>query len=231
MNAAKKLTDDLGADLDGELLVLALTHRSFAHEAGGIPTNERLEFLGDSVLGLVVTERLYRDNPELSEGELAKMRAASVSQRSLAEIARGLGLGEYVLLGKGELATGGRDKDSILCDTLEAVLGAVYLSHGLDESRRVIEALIADTLARAGRLGAALDWKTSVQELASRTGLGTPVYEIEGTGPDHDRRYTARLMFDGTCRGTGEGRSKKAAEQRAAEAAYQALDTAGPEQD
>ncbi len=226
MTAAKKLTDALGADLDGELLVLALTHRSFAHEAGGIPTNERLEFLGDSVLGLVVTERLYRDNPGLSEGELAKMRAASVSQRSLAGIARGLGLGEYVLLGKGELATGGRDKDSILCDTLEAVLGAVYLSHGLEETRRVIEALIADTLARAGRLGAGLDWKTSVQELAARAGLGAPVYEVEGTGPDHDRRYTARLMFDGTCHGTGEGRSKKAAEQRAAEAAYEALDTA-----
>src|SRR5690606_28435318 len=118
-----QLVEKLGVHLDPELLVLSLTHRSFAHEAGGIPTNERLEFLGDTVLGLVVTEALYRDHPELSEGELAKMRAATVSQRALAGIARTLGLGAYVLLGKGELATGGRDKDSILSDTLEALFG------------------------------------------------------------------------------------------------------------
>src|SRR5690606_14027665 len=127
--AVDELTSRLGTEIDPELLVLALTHRSFAHEAGGIPTNERLEFLGDAVVGLVVTEYLYRVLPDRPEGDLAKMRAASVSQRALAEIARTLDLGSYVLLGKGELATGGRDKDSILCDTFEAVVGAVYLSH------------------------------------------------------------------------------------------------------
>ncbi|QGH70948.1 ribonuclease III [Pseudactinotalea sp. HY158] len=229
VTAAPELAAALGIELDPDLLVLALTHRSFAHEAGGIPTNERLEFLGDSVLGLIATERLYRDNPDLDEGELAKMRAASVSQHSLAAIARGLGLGGYVLLGKGELTTGGRDKDSILCDTLEAVFGAVYLCHGLEETRRVIEGLIAETLARAGRLGAGLDWKTSVQELAARRNLGAPTYEVEGSGPDHDRRYTARLLIAGQSHGAGEGTSKKAAEQRAAEAAYVSLTT--PERD
>src|SRR5660397_269471 len=131
MAAVDKLTEKLGVRLDPELLVLALTHRSFAHEAGGIPTNERLEFLGDSVLGVIVTEALYRRHPDLPEGELAKMRAATVSQRALAAIARTLDLGPYVLLGKGELATGGTDKDSILADTLEALFGAVYLTHGL----------------------------------------------------------------------------------------------------
>ena len=116
--SAEQLVAQLGVRVDPELLVLALTHRSFAHEAGGIPTNERLEFLGDTVLGIVVTEALYRRHPDLPEGELAKMRAATVSQRSLAAIARTLCLGDYLLLGKGELATGGRDKDSILADTL-----------------------------------------------------------------------------------------------------------------
>src|SRR5690625_2499180 len=134
--AASTLLADLGVDLDPELLVLALTHRSFAHEAGGIPTNERLEFLGDSVLSIVVTEYLYREHPQKTEGDLAKIRAASVSQTALAAIARTLMLGEYVLLGKGELSAGGRDKDSILADTLEAVFGAIYLSHGLETSRK-----------------------------------------------------------------------------------------------
>src|SRR5690606_23958561 len=130
--AATALADRLGVVVDPELLVLALTHRSFAYEAGGLPTNERLEFLGDSVLGVVVTDRLYRDHPELPEGELAKMRAASVSQRALAKVARELELGPCILLGKGETATGGADKDSILCDALEAVFGAVYLTHGIE---------------------------------------------------------------------------------------------------
>lgn len=219
----------LGVTVDPELLVLALTHRSFAHEAGGIPTNERLEFLGDAVVGLVVTERLYRDQPDRAEGELAKMRAASVSQRALAEVARTLALGGYVLLGKGELATGGRDKDSILCDTFEAVIGAVYLCHGLEPTRQVVERLVGPTLEAAAALGAGLDWKTSVQELAAARGLGVPSYEVEGTGPDHERSFSARLVLDGVDWGLGEGPSKKVAEQQAASRAYEALLAAAPE--
>ena len=220
---AERLTAQLGVRLDPELLVLALTHRSFAHEAGGIPTNERLEFLGDTVLGLVVTEALYRRHPDLSEGELAKMRAATVSQRSLAAIARRLGLGEYLLLGKGELATGGRDKDSILSDTLEAIFGAVYLTHGIETARILVEELVNPTLAVAADLGAGLDWKTSLQEAAARLGLGAPEYQVDSEGPDHARTFTARILLDGEVRGTGVGTAKKIAEQEAAAAAYRAL--------
>lgn len=221
--AAGTLLADLGIDLDPELLVLALTHRSFAHEAGGIPTNERLEFLGDSVLSIVVTEYLYRKFPEKSEGDLAKIRAASVSQTSLAGIARGLHLGDYVLLGKGELAAGGRDKDSILADTLEAVFGAVYLAHGLEPARAIIEGRIKETLARSAELGVGSDYKTGVQELAAEIGMSPPQYEVEGTGPDHARTFTATLLIDGATWGTGRGTSKKRAEQQAAQEAYHAL--------
>lgn len=221
--AATRLLDELGVRLDPELLVLALTHRSFAHEAGGLPTNERLEFLGDSILGLVVTESLYRRHPELAEGELAKMRAATVSQRALAAIARDIRLGEYLLLGKGELATGGRDKDSILSDTLEALVGAVYLTHGLEPARGLVERLVEPTLAAAADLGAGLDWKTSLQELAARLGLGGPVYDVAGTGPDHARTFTARITIGDRLCGEGTGTAKKVAEQEAAAAAYRCL--------
>lgn len=228
---ATRLTEELGVHLDPELLVLSLTHRSFAHEAGGIPTNERLEFLGDTVLGLVVTEALYRRHPDLAEGELAKMRAATVSQRALAAIARDLDLGEYLLLGKGELATGGREKDSILSDTLEALLGAVYLTHGLEVARGVVERLVHDTLAQAADLGAGLDWKTSLQELAARLELGTPEYVCEGDGPDHARTFVAQVVLDGEVRGSGTGSAKKVAEQEAAAAAYRALEVIAAERE
>ncbi|MGN8246078.1 ribonuclease III [Cellulomonas soli] len=222
--AADRLVEELGVHLDPELLVLALTHRSFAHEAGGIPTNERLEFLGDTVLGLVVTEALYRTYPELSEGDLAKMRAATVSQRALALVARELDLGSYVLLGKGELATGGRDKDSILSDTLEAVFGAVYLSHGLEPARTLVTRLVGPTLSAAADLGAGLDWKTSLQELSAQLGLGAPSYDVVGEGPDHARTFTAHAVVGGEVRGAGTGPAKKLAEQDAAAAAYRALE-------
>lgn len=223
-SAADQLVEKLGVHLDPELLVLALTHRSFAHEAGGIPTNERLEFLGDTVLGLVVTEELYRVHPGQSEGELAKMRAATVSQRGLALVARELDLGSYVLLGKGELATGGDDKDSILSDTLEALFGAVYLAHGLETARRVVLGLVGPTLEAAADLGAGLDWKTSLQELSAELNLGAPVYEVVGEGPDHARTFTARAVVGGQVRGTGTGPAKKLAEQQAAADAYGALE-------
>jgi ribonuclease III len=222
--AAAELLEKLGVHLDPELLVLALTHRSFAHEAGGIPTNERLEFLGDTVLGLVVTESLYRTHADEPEGALAKMRAATVSQRALAVVARALDLGSYVLLGKGELATGGPEKDSILSDTLEALFGAVYLSHGLEVARTVVERLVGPSLVAAADLGAGLDWKTSLQELSAELELGAPHYEVTGVGPDHARTFTAHAVIAGEVRGSGVGPAKKVAEQQAAEAAYLALE-------
>lgn len=209
-----------GESIEPELLSLALTHRSYAHEHGGLPTNERLEFLGDAVLQIVVTERLYTDNPDLPEGQLAKMRAATVSEPALAEIARDLGLGEFIHLGKGEALSGGRDKDSILSDTVEALIGATYLTHGLEPSRAVVERLVARFLTAARTRGAGLDWKTSLQELAAAHRLGNPSYEVEGVGPDHQRVFTARAVVDGTVRGEGTGSSKKTAEHDAAEAAY-----------
>ncbi|MDR3360789.1 MAG: ribonuclease III [Bifidobacteriaceae bacterium] len=221
--AADRLLAWLACPVDPELLVLALTHRSFAHEAGGLPTNERLEFLGDSVLGLVVTEHLYRAHPDLPEGELAKMRAASVSQRALAKVARAADLGSYVLLGRGEKTTGGADKDSILSDTLEALIGAAYLCNGLEDTRRLVLDLVGATLAEAARLGAGLDWKTSLQELAAARGLGTVEYRSQASGPDHARHFAAQVLVDAVERGSGSGSAKKVAEQRAAEAAYRLL--------
>ncbi|KAE8764414.1 ribonuclease III [Georgenia thermotolerans] len=223
------LLQALGTTIDPELLVLALTHRSFAHEAGGIPTNERLEFLGDSVLGVIVTEYLYRHHPGVPEGDLARMRAATVSQRALAEVARDLALGEFILLGRGELVTGGREKDSILSDTVEALIGATYLCHGLEHTRAVVERLVGHLLTQAERLGAGLDWKTSLQELAAARGLGSPSYVVTGTGPDHARTFTAVVELAGAEAGSGVGSSKKLAEQNAAEDAYARLEAAGVE--
>ncbi len=227
--ARERLTARLGVDVDPELLVLALTHRSFAYEAGGLPTNERLEFLGDSVLGLVVTERLYRDYPDEAEGALAKLRAATVSQRALATIGRELGIGDYVLLGKGERATGGSNKASILSDTFEALLGAVYLSAGLGAARELVERLVGPLLERAVREGAGLDWKTSLQEEVAGRGLGAPTYEVRAEGPDHAREFTAQVLLDGRVRGRGVGTSKKAAEQQAAADAYDSLRAEAPD--
>ncbi|TCJ99242.1 ribonuclease III [Nocardia alba] len=216
----------LGVDVRPELLRLALTHRSYAYENGGLPTNERLEFLGDSVLGLSITERLYTEHPEKSEGELAKLRASVVNMYALAEVARALGdggLGQYLLLGKGEELTGGRDKPSILADGMESLLGAVHLEHGIDTARGVVLRLFADLLERGPRMGAGLDWKTSLQELTAERGLGVPAYEITSTGPDHNKEFTATTVIAGESYGSGVGRSKKEAEQKAAGAAYKAL--------
>ncbi|SCL20317.1 RNAse III [Micromonospora inyonensis] len=215
-----------GVSLDPELLERALTHRSFAYENGGLPTNERLEFLGDSVLGVVVTAALFNNHPDLPEGQLAKLRASVVNMRALADVARGLGpegLGQYLLLGKGEEATGGRDKASILADTLEALLGAIYLQYGLDIAAEVIHRLFDPLMAESAGRGAALDWKTSLQELTAALGLGVPEYRIEGTGPDHLKTFTAWVVVAGNRYGGAEGRSKKEAEQRAAESAWRTL--------
>ena len=206
--------------LDPELLERALTHRSYAYENGGLPTNERLEFLGDSVLGVVVTETLYRTHPDLSEGRLAKLRAAVVNARALAEVGRDIGLGEHVKLGRGEETTGGRNKASILSDTVEAVLGAVHLSGGFEASAEVVHRLFDPLIEAAAALGAGLDWKTSLQELSAEHGLGVPEYVIEDDGPDHMKTFTAQVRVGDELYGNGVGRSKKEAEQAAAETAY-----------
>ena len=215
-----KLLSALNVQLSVEMLERALTHRSFAYENGGLPTNERLEFLGDSVLGLIVTDTLFREFPDLPEGQLAKLRAAVVNMRALAGVARGLRLGDYVYLGKGEEGTGGRDKSSILADTLEAVIGAVYLDRGLPEADALVHRLFDPVIARSARLGAGLDWKTSLQELTAAEILGVPEYLVEESGPDHQKSFRASVRIGGRTFGSGEGRSKKEAEQQAAETAW-----------
>ncbi|MFZ1164168.1 ribonuclease III [Mycobacterium sp.] len=216
------LLDALEVDLPDDLLTLALTHRSYAYEHGGLPTNERLEFLGDAVLGLTVTDELFNRHPERPESDLAKMRAGVVNTQALAEVARGLtdqGLGAHLLLGRGELKSGGTDKSSILADSLESLLGAIYLHHGLEAARKVILRLFSELLSAGGLL----DWKTSLQELAAARGLGTVAYEVTSTGPDHQRQFTAAVVVMETQYGSGIGRTKKEAEQKAAEKACQAL--------
>ncbi len=217
----------LGVVVDPELLGRALVHRSFSYENGGVPTNERLEFLGDSVLGLVVTDALYQVQPERPEGDLARLRASVVNMKALAGVARTLGVGDHVRLGRGEETTGGRNKDSILADTLEALIGAAYLSVGIAEASAFVHRLVDPLLEASSNLGAGLDWKTSLQEFAAASGLGVPTYDIEGDGPDHAKVFTATAIVGGEPVGKGRGRSKKAAEQEAAEQAYLRLNARG----
>ena len=219
----RPLPEKLRVDIDAELLELALTHRSYAYEHGGIPHNERLEFLGDSVLGQAVTVMLFTTHPDLDEGELAKRRASVVSTVALAEVARGIDLGSHLLLGRGEEQTGGRDKDSILADTMEAVIGATYLSAGPEAATELVLRLTEPLLADPERYGAAMDPKTSLQELAARSGATPPQYSVEASGPDHDRRFTATVAV-GDIRMTGTGSSKKTAEMAAALSAWRLLD-------
>jgi ribonuclease III len=222
-------TGVVGGPVDEPLLLRALTHRSYAYENGGLPNNERLEFLGDSVLGLVVTDTLYTTHPDLPEGQLAKLRAAVVNMRALADVARTLGLGDHVLLGRGEETTGGRDKASILADTMEAVIGTVYLSAGMDAAATLVHHLLDPLMAASATLGAGLDWKTSLQELSAATSLGVPEYRVEEEGPDHEKTFHARAVVAAEVLGAGTGRSKKEAEQKAAELAWRALSTRAAE--
>jgi ribonuclease-3 len=219
----EQLADRLGVVVEPGLLERALTHRSYAYENGGLPTNERLEFLGDSVLGLVVTDALYRNHPALPEGQLAKLRAAVVNMRALAEVGRELDLGSYVRLGRGEESTGGRDKASILADTLEALLGAVYIDAGLERAAELVHRLFDPLISEAATLGAGLDWKTSLQELTAAGQLGVPEYVVTETGPDHEKEFKAVVMVSGDAHGEGSGRSKKEAEQEAAALAWRRI--------
>lgn len=222
-NAFLELEARLGLSIDEKLLEQALTHRSYAYENGGLPTNERLEFLGDSVLGLVVTDALYRRHPDLSEGQLAKLRAAVVNMRALASVGRALHLGEFIRLGRGEEATGGRDKASILADTVEALIGAVYVDRGMDDATALVHRLVDDLIDVSATLGAGLDWKTSLQEFTSQESLGVPEYHVTEEGPDHQKTFTAQVLLGGVVYGTGQGRSKKEAEANAAELAWSSL--------
>jgi ribonuclease-3 len=220
----KELDRALGVRFrDAALREAAVTHRSYAFEQEREVNNERLEFLGDAVLGLVVTDVAYREFPEMPEGELAKLRAAIVNMSALADVARDLGLGEFILLGKGEEMSGGRDKASILADALEAVLGAVYLDRGLDTARKLIERLFRPRMVAYVRGEGARDYKTILQELASSDHHALPEYRISDRGPDHEKEFTATVYLAGTAWGTGIGRSKKEAEQQAAHEAYRRL--------
>ena len=223
--AGANLSEVLGVVIDPELLELALTHRSYAYEHGGLAHNERLEFLGDSILGQAVTVMLYRDNPTLDEGELAKRRASLVSSVALAEVARAIGLGAHVRLGKGEELTGGRDKGSILADTVEAIIGAAYLSLGGEKATALVLRLIVPLMDNPERFGAAMDPKTSLQELAARLGRGLPNYQVSDSGPDHSKRFHATVLLGKVEIATGDGSSKKQAEMAAALDAWTQLST------
>ncbi|MBK8757756.1 MAG: ribonuclease III [Actinomycetales bacterium] len=211
----------IGMPVDEDILQRALTHRSYAYENGGLPNNERLEFLGDAVLGLVITDTLYAVHPNLPEGQLAKLRASVVNMRALADVGRGIDLGSYVHLGRGEETTGGRDKASILADTMEALIGTVYLSGGLAAAGLLVHHLFDPLLTTSASLGAGLDWKTSLQELCSAHSLGSPEYRLAESGPDHEKSFEASVAVGREILGRGSGRSKKEAEQRAAEQAWE----------
>jgi ribonuclease-3 len=220
-HGAEALADRLGCRFsDPTLLAQALSHRSWCAEQEDARSNERLEFLGDAVLGLVVAHHSYLAYPDLPEGKLAKVRSAVVNAKVLAEVADELAIGQVLLLGKGEEASGGRAKLSILADALEAVIGAVYLDAGWPVAESLVLDLLGDRIDRAAAEPDDFDHKSRLQELAVRAGLGPPRYAVTGSGPDHDRRYVAEVTVGGTGRGTGHGSSKKDAEQDAAREAW-----------
>ncbi|WP_157372819.1 ribonuclease III [Agromyces sp. Root81] len=223
--AIEELQQRLQISIDPALLQLALTHRSFAYENGGIPTNERLEFLGDSILGQAVTVKLFRDHPDLDEGELAKRRASLVSSVALAEVGRSIDVGPFIRLGRGETMTGGADKPSILADTVEAIIGAVYLDAGGDAATALVLRLVAPLMKDPARFGAAMDPKTSLQEIAARRGASAPVYTVAESGPDHNKHFVATVTVSDLVEASGEGSSKKQAEMAAALEAWTLLNS------
>ncbi len=231
--ASTRLSSALGYTFnDDSLLDLALSHRSWCAENNQVASNERLEFLGDAVLGVVVADEVYRHYPELPEGSLAKLRAGVVNATTLAEVAREIGLGPALSLGKGERSTGGDDKQSILADALEAVFGAVYLDGGMNAATALILSLLSDRIAETVRLGpGGSDHKTRLQELAVAVTAEPPNYRVQTSGPDHARVFDAEVFVGENKLGTGTGTSKKEAEQAAAAQAVRALRTDQPLQD
>lgn len=216
------LLEAWGVVLPDDLLRLALTHRSFANENGHLPNNERLEFLGDAVLGLAVAEQLYRQFPERAESDISKMRSGVVNMYALADVARRLGMGEYILLGRGEMLTGGKDKHSILADSVESMLGAIYLHHGFEVARATVLRLFADKITEAPTTGLTMDWKTVLLEKLSDMKLPLPTYEVRGEGPEHDKTFYATVTIEDLVT-HGEGHTKKVAEHAAAKQAVQKL--------
>jgi len=206
--------------VDPSRLSLALTHRSWCSEHPGESSNERLEFLGDAVLGLVVTGHIFERFPDLPEGQLAKTKATVVSSASLAVVGDSLQLGVGLRLGRGEDSSGGRSKPSILADAVEAVIGAIYLDGGIDPARQFVLAQLSDMIDEAARRPGAEDYKTRLQEKAAGEGFGPPLYEITSTGPEHDKRFHATVKLGRSVAGRGDGSSKKEAEQRAAREAW-----------
>ena len=223
MSRLTELLHELGIPVDPSLMDLAFTHRSWAYENGRGATNERLEFLGDSVLGFIVTEHIYRTYPERPEGQLAKVRAAVVSGHTLAGVARTLDVGEEMKLGKGEVATHGEAKESILADAMEAIIGAIHLTGGIAASSAFVHHILDSIIAETAEMGAGLDWKSSLQELAASLEVSPPEYTDEASGPDHERTFVAKVWVMGKVLGTGTATSRRGAEQKAAEMAYGAL--------
>ena len=217
------LNKTLGISIDSALLELALTHSSFAYENGKIPDNERLEFLGDSVLGFIVTGHIYLANPSLDEGSLSRIRNAAVSAKTLAIAANNIGLGAYLSLGKGELSSGGRDKPNILADTLEALIGAAYISSGLEAAKTIINKFVIPLIDSADELLETSEPRTVLQELLKAANRGDAVFDVTHEGPDHDRTFFAAVIVDNQKIGTGTGRSRKAAEAEAAIAALKTI--------
>ena len=210
---------------EGSIYELALTHRSFAfeHEVP-LPHNERLEFLGDAVLGFIITDMIFRTRPELPEGELTKLRKSVVEGKALAQIARDVGLGAHLRLGKGEEASGGRDKDSLLENTFEALIGAVYIDRGLAALTEILEPVFGSLLDDSATSGSGEDAKTALQEYVVRERGTRPSYRVASSGPDHDKRFDADVYINEELYGVGSGTSKKAAEQVAAREALDRLE-------
>jgi ribonuclease-3 len=208
----------LGVSIPLPELQQALTHRSFAYENGG-DHYERLEFLGDAILQQAITLELYERFGELPEGDLSKRRAALVSTTALAEVARSIGLGEFLRLGNGEIATGGNDKSSLLADVVESIIGATFLSLGQTAATELVIRLVGPLFDQADRFGISMDHKTALQEHCDRESMGKPVYEVVGDGPEHARTFHATVSSDGVVLGSGSGSSKKNAEANAAMAA------------
>lgn len=215
MNLAA-LGKSLGVDIEPQLLELALTHRSFSYENGRGPNNERLEFLGDAILGFLVTAHIHDHFVNLDEGELTKLKNAVVSAPALAKAANSLDLGSHLLLGKGEIQTGGREKQNLLADCFEAVLGAAYVSKGMDAASQIVSKFILPMLSNPEQVLDSADPKTTLLELLQSVNKSLPVYEITHSGPDHDRTFFATLSVDGQVLATADGRSRKLAETNAA---------------
>ena len=217
------LIQRLGISIEAELLELALTHSSYAYENGKIPNNERLEFLGDSVLGFVVTGHVYSENPDLDEGSLSRLRSATVSAKTLAKAANEIGLGEFVRLGKGEISTGGQTKTNILADTFEAIIGAAYLSGGLEPAKAIIDSLVLPLLSSEDELLETSEPRTVLSELLKSLGKSDATFDVTHEGPDHDRTFFAEVIVDGSSVASGSGRTRKDAEAQAAIAALKTL--------